>query len=212
MQQTVGHRPGASPAVVGLFLVVVGVLALFARQLGLDLFEAVGTWGWPFFVIVPGLVLLGAALLPAPPRGLGFAIAGSIVTTIGGLLLYQARADHWESWAYAWALIPMAAGVGTALYGSLIGASRLVGTGLRLITISAILLVVGWWFFESIFAGDTRLAGIDTWWPLGIIALGAVFVAGSFLRPRPTNDARPAPPAPPVTPEEAPRPASELPR
>jgi LiaF transmembrane domain len=208
VQQSVGHRSGASPAVLGLFLVIVGVIALFVRQLGIDLFEAIGAWSWPFFVIVPGLVLMGAALLPAPPRGLGFAIAGSVVTAIGVLLLYQTRADHWESWAYAWAIIPMAAGIGTFLYGALIRASRLIGAGLRLITISTILLVVGWWFFEGIFAGGRPFAGIDSWWPLGLIALGAVFVAGSFRGPRPTSV---APPAPPTTPEAVPGQTTELP-
>ena len=55
------------------------------------------------------------------PRGLGFAIAGTIVTTIGFLLLYQDSTGHWESWAYAWALLTLAAGLGTLIYGLAIG-------------------------------------------------------------------------------------------
>lgn len=194
MQGTVGHRSGMGPAALGLILVVIGAGALIVRQLGFDLFEAVGSQGWPFLIIVPGLVLLGAALLPAPPKGLGFAIAGSIVTAIGGLLLYQARSEHWESWAYAWALIPMAGGIGTLLYGLLTRASSLVASGLWMASISAIMLVAGAWFFEGIFAGELRFAEIGEWWPVAVIAVGVVIVLASFLR-RP----RTMSPAPPTT-------------
>ena len=51
---------------------------------------------------------------------MGFAIAGSIVTTVGSVLLYQQTTGHWESWAYAWALVgPGAAGLGMLVYGLL---------------------------------------------------------------------------------------------
>lgn len=45
----------------------------------------------------------------------GLTIPGSIITTIGLLLLYQETFDHFESWAYAWALIPTAVGVGIVI-------------------------------------------------------------------------------------------------
>ena len=197
MQGTVGRRSGMGPAALGLVLVVIGAGALLLRQLGFDLFDAVGPWSWPFFVIVPGVVLLGAALMPAPPKGLGFAVAGSIVTAIGGLLLYQSRTDHWESWAYAWAVIPMAGGIGTILYGLFTRASSLISSGLWMAAISAIMLIVGAWFFEGIFAGDLRFAEIGEWWPVAIIAVGVVIVLGSFLRLRPAST-RTAPPSAPT--------------
>ena len=192
MHQTVGSRPGIAPATLGLVLIVVGVAAVIVRELNINVFASIGDWGWPFFVIVPGLLLLGAALVPAPPRGLGFAIAGTVVTTIGGLLLYQTQTNHWESWAYAWALIPMASGLGTFLYGVLTRTSTMITAGLWMAGIAAILFAVGAWFFEGIFAGDTRFADIGNWWPMAVIAVGAVILVGSFLRPRPTPTAPPA--------------------
>lgn len=184
MQGMLGRRSGMGPATLGLILVVIGAGALIVRQLGFDLFEAVGPRDWPFVIIVPGVVLLGAALLPAAPKGLGFAIAGSIVTAIGGLLLYQTRSDHWESWAYAWAVIPMAGGIGMLLYGLLTRASSLVVSGLWMAAISTVMLFVGAWFFEGIFAGDLRFAQIGEWWPVAVIAVGVVIVLASFLRRR----------------------------
>jgi hypothetical protein len=74
---------------VGLLLVAAGVAAFGARQAGFDPFEALGDNGWPLFVIVPGLVLLGASVVPPVPHGVGFAIAGSIVTIVGLVLLFR---------------------------------------------------------------------------------------------------------------------------
>ena len=139
-----------------------------------------------------------------PPKGLGFAIAGSIVTAIGILLLYQSSTGHWESWAYAWAVIPMAAGIGSFLYGALTRTSGLITGGLWLAAIGAILLIVGAWFFEGIFAGEERFAESGNWWPVAAVAIGAVILFGSFVRPRltvsppPANAATPATPATPA--------------
>ncbi|HEX4898103.1 MAG TPA: hypothetical protein VFV53_07040, partial [Candidatus Limnocylindrales bacterium] len=197
MQQTVGRRSGAGPAVLGLLLVAVGVVALIVRQLDVAFFEWMGEWGWPLYVIVPGLVLLGAALAPAPPKGLGFAVSGAVVTTIGGLLLYQAQSGHWESWAYTWALIPLAGGLGTLAYGLLTRTRTMITSGTWMAGIAAIMFVVGAWFFEGIFSGDMRFAELGTWWPVTLIAIGAVIVLASFLRPRL------APSAPPPAPTDS---------
>ena len=109
--RTYRRRNGlASPA---RFLFVAGVGWLVARDLRLDPFAPIADAGWPFFVIIPGVILMLSSLIPKPPGGVGFAIAGSIVTTVGLVLLYQEQTAHWESWAYAWALVgPGAAGLG----------------------------------------------------------------------------------------------------
>ena len=73
---------------------------------------------WPLYVIVPGLVLLIVGLVVRQEPGLGLTIAGSIVTTVGLVLLYQESTGHWATWTYAWALVgPTAAGVGMVLSG-----------------------------------------------------------------------------------------------
>ena len=196
MQQSVGNRNAMAPAVLGVLLIAVGIVALALREFGTNILPSIGEWGWPFFIILPGVVLLGLSLVPAPPRGIGFATAGAIVTTVGTLLLYQSRSGHWESWAYAWALIPLGTGVAMALYGLLARASGMVTSGLWMAAIATVLFVVGAWFFEGIFAGEDRFIDAGNWWPVAAIAIGAVIVLASFLRPRQPTDSTPAPRAP----------------
>lgn len=185
MQQTIGHRPGLAPMGLGVGLIVVGAVALVVRELGFNFSNAIGEWGWPLFVIVPGLVLLAASIVPAPPRGLGFAIAGAIVTTVGALLMYQNQSGHWESWAYAWALLPIAAGLALMLYGTAFAHSRdLITTGLWIAGIAAIILALGAWYFEGIFAGEPRPIDVANSWPLLVIAIGGLLTAVALFGPR----------------------------
>ena len=44
--------------------------------------------------------------------------AGMEVVYIGLLLFYQNTFNHFESWAYAWALIPFAVGIGLVINGT----------------------------------------------------------------------------------------------
>jgi hypothetical protein len=167
---------------VGTLLVLAGIAAIVLRQAGFDLDNELFETGWPLFVIVPGLALLTASVFPAPPRGVGFAIAGSIVTSVGLLLFYQQSSGHWESWSYAWTLIgPGAAGLGLLGYGLLFRVRDFMTTGAWLVTISAVLFVVGFWFFETIFESGRVPVDLDAWWPVGLIGLGvAVLVGGMF--------------------------------
>lgn len=183
MQQTFDRRSLSAPAVLGLILIVVGGSALIVREAGLDPSRAIGDWGWPFFVIVPGLVLLLASLIPTPPKRLGFATAGAVITTVGGLLLYQSQTGHWESWAYAWALIPAGAGVAMALHGLLARRRSIVNAGLWMTGIAGTLFLVGAWYFEGIFRGDQRFAQAGDLWPVAIVAIGVALVLRVVLLP-----------------------------
>jgi hypothetical protein len=186
------QRPTTTTAVVGLLLIAAGAVALVLRTIGVNLFEAIGPWGWPFFVIVPGVVLLALSLVPVPPKGVGFAIGGAVVTTVGSLLLYQSQTGHWESWSYAWALIPTMVGVAMTMYGLLAGARGLVTSGSWMAGISFGLFLVGGWFFEGLFAGEQRPLDVANWWPIGLMILGALFVIRAVItRPEtmpPTNE------------------------
>lgn len=183
MQDTRTGRRTDGRVAFGLVLVLVGAAVLVLRQMGTDVIAAIEPAGWPFFVIIPGVVLLGASLIPTPPRGVGLAIAGAIVTTIGTMLFVMQLNEWWQSWAYAWALIPAGAGVGSLLYG-LYGRQRdLVGNGLRLIAIAGVLFLVGAWFFETTFATGRAPIDLSTWWPVIVIALGVVAVIGGIVAP-----------------------------
>jgi hypothetical protein len=177
-------------AVVGALLVCAGVAWFVMRELRFDPFAAVADAGWPYFVIIPGFGLLVLSLIPTPPRGLGFAIAGAIVTTVGTVLLYQATTAHWESWAYAWALVgPGAAGLGMLVYGLVFRQRDLVPVGARLVAIAAALFVAGYWYFETVFATGRAPVDPGVWWPVVIVLVGLVaLVSGLAGRGRGTSD------------------------
>jgi hypothetical protein len=109
-------------------LVVVGGLFLAGEQLNIGW----GDYGWPLFVIVPGLVLFVLGLTIRDEVGLGMTIPGGIVTAVGLVLLYQSTYDAYASWAYAWALVaPGSVGVSLFSFGVLHRKLDLVDAGLR---------------------------------------------------------------------------------
>ena len=93
-------------AALGLLLVVGGLAALLLQMTGVPL--DLGRLYWPYFIVIPGIVIFATGLLTATRGPL---IGGAVVTTVGLILLYQDSADHYESWAYAWALIPAVSGL-----------------------------------------------------------------------------------------------------
>src|SRR5688572_23511489 len=91
--------PGrTAPVLLGIGLIAIGIAFLVLQQMELD----IGEQGWPLFVIVPGIALIALGL--TLPQGSGLVVGGTVTTIIGLILLYQNSTDHWESWAYAWAL------------------------------------------------------------------------------------------------------------
>jgi hypothetical protein len=171
------HRPDRDGRLLfGGGLMVVGLVALAMTLGDIDPAQWLGGSGWTLFVIVPGVLLLSAGLLTDRPAAEGLAIAGSIVTTIGVLMLTMDQTGRWDAWAYAWALIPMAAGVGIVLHGLRAGDRSAVTAGVRLGVIGLFLLIVGAWFFETLFStGETPIA-LGDGWPVLLVALGAIVV------------------------------------
>src|SRR5215213_10302477 len=131
---------------LGVLLIVMGVLFFVGQAVGFDL----GRFGWPFFVIIPGLALSGVGLAAGGPTGERVTPLGAAVTMVGVILLYQNAADHFESWAYAWALVfPTSIGMGQIVYGSLKGRKELVTTGWRLgLVMVGIVLLVGGFLYR----------------------------------------------------------------
>lgn len=182
MQQSFFRRPTTRLEFAGLVLIGVGWAALVLRALGPDVLPSIAAQGWPVFIIIPGVVLLALSLAAVPPRGVGLATGGAAVTTVGSLLLYQSQTGHWESWAYAWALIPAAGGIAMATYGAITRTRPLVTSGTWMAGIAFGLFVAGAWFFEGLFAGEPRPLDLVNAWPIGVMVLGVLLILAAILR------------------------------
>jgi len=176
------RRSRGSPgtAALGAILIVVGVVFFAGQQLNID-------WGdaaWPFYVIAPGLALLAFGLTQA--NGSGLTVAGSIVTIVGGVLLYQNATDHWESWAYAWALVgPGGSGLGMLLYGTRSGNSKMARGGFWQVLTAIGLFAAGFVFFEGIIGISGRPWPLPNWvLPTAIIAIGLLVLFRGFTSRR----------------------------
>jgi hypothetical protein len=197
-----------SSVVLGLLLIVAGVAFLVMQWYSIDLPFDLGSVGWPLFIIAPGVVLLLVGLfLPAAP-GSGLTIAGSIVTTVGLILAYQASTDHYASWAYAWALVaPASVGAGMFLWGLLHVRGRMVREGLGALAVGVVLFIVGFAFFEGVLnvGGGRGLAPLGRQaLPIALIVAGlAVIVSRLWPRRRGRVD-WPVPPASPQPLADAP--------
>src|SRR5580765_6794564 len=123
--------------ILGIILIALGGFFLAERVVGFDL----GHYGWPFFVIVPGVLLFAAALATADVRaGTGLATAGGITTTVGLVLAVQNATGLWATWAYAWALVgPGGTGLGLLANGLLRRRRDLVSAGSRTLGLALVL-------------------------------------------------------------------------
>lgn len=153
-----------------------GLVLLGAWLLALRLLPALDRWvqgalDWPVFVIGAGALMFLVGLLAQAP---GMAIPAAIVSGSGGLLYWQNATGNWESWAYAWALIPGFVGLGIVLMGLLQGGDReSLRGGSWLLVISLVLFTV-----FGTFLGGPNLLG--PYWPALLILLG-LFLLGRSL-------------------------------
>lgn len=173
-------RGGGSSLALGVVLVVVGLFALGVVLFDIDLTQ----YGWPLFVIVPGLTLLVVGFLGG---GSGASVPGGIVTMLGLVLAYQNSTGDWPSWAFAWALIAPG-GVGLGLY---LQALRdrdpvMLRRGRTLVFVAALIFMIGFVFFESILG----ISGLDygifgkAALPALLIVIGIILLVRSVQRSR----------------------------
>jgi hypothetical protein len=101
-----------------------------------------------------------------------------IMCGIGGLLYWQNATGNWDSWAYAWTLIPGFVGVGVFLAELLEGklTSAIQGGG-WLILISLTMFVI----FASFLGGPEW---IGPYWPALLILVGVAMLVRTFFRSR----------------------------
>jgi hypothetical protein len=166
-----------SSLAAALILIALGAWFLAVELLPPVRAIAYGRNTWPLQIVGVGALMLVIALITASP---GWAVPACIVGGLGGLLYWQNVTGNWESWAYAWTLIPGFVGVGIILAGLLEGRPRsaFVGGGW---TIFASLLLFG--IFGS-FLGGLSLVG--QLWPVLLIVAGVILLGQAFARSRRT--------------------------
>jgi hypothetical protein len=173
---TPDRRGSSGTALLGILLITVGVFFFIGQWLNID-------WGaatWPFYVIAPGLALMAWGLTQRD--GSGLTVAGSITTMVGLVLLYQNATGHWESWAYAWALVgPGGSGLGMLLYGTRSGNRKMARDGFWQILVAIGLFVAGFIFFEGIIGISGERLPLPEWvLPVAVIAIGLLVLVRGF--------------------------------
>ncbi|MGE5597910.1 MAG: hypothetical protein ACM3XS_00850 [Bacteroidota bacterium] len=161
---------------VGLGLIGLGAVMLLSRLAGLTAGRI-----WPFFVLLPGVLFFSGLALDGHATVGWLAIPGSVLIVLSLLLFYQNLTGHWESWAYAWALVmPTSVGIGLAIQGRRSGERHVRETGAELIRTGLAVFAVMGAFFELVlnisrFRSD-RLGGIA--WSALLIAVGLYLLCG----------------------------------
>jgi hypothetical protein len=152
-------------------LVLLGVAILAVQLLpGLQLW-----FSWPWIIIGLGVLMLVIGSATGVPA---LAIPACIIAGFGGILYYQSASGDWDSWAYIWSLIPGFVGVGIVLSG-LLGeeGGEAMRAGGWLVLISLVLFAA----FGSLFGA---LGMMGPYWPVLLILLGLLLLAGPLLRAR----------------------------
>jgi hypothetical protein len=173
---------------IGVLLIVLGLLFLAGEELHIDW----SGYGWPMWVIVPGAVMLVLGLAIPNEAGLGLAIPGGIIATVGLILAFQDSTNAYASWAYAWALVaPGSVGVSLFLYGLLHRRFDLLDAGLRTAAVGLGLFVGFGLFFENVVGLDESGSGtvLRDAMPFLAVALGVIIVLlNVFPRPHRHGD------------------------
>lgn len=157
----------------GLLLVLAGAFFLLMQFVPAFQSWVNTTMDWPWFIIGAGALLFVfgfAFMLP------GMLVAACVVGGIGGLLYWQNLTGNWESWSYAWALIPGFSGVGILLASLIDRTGEFTAMrGLDTIFSSLILFLI----FGS-FLGGFNLLG--SYWPLLLVLAGVMILLRTLLR------------------------------
>jgi hypothetical protein len=163
---------GGEMALGGLLLLL-GIAVLLGQAFQLDL----GRVGWPFFVIVPGLGLLGVGLTTPGRLGEVLATVGGLVTMAGLVLLVQNATDRFETWAYAWTLVVLVGpGIGRWLLGVVRGRGDLAASGGWLIGAGLVGFLVLAVFFEVVVGISGRPFGSAGRYGLALLLIVAGLV------------------------------------
>ena len=164
--------------VLAVTLIAAGVIILVVRRFG----GAAETL-WPFFIIIPG-VALAALATTGSWQSKTAAAAGTVIAGIGVILWVQEATDYYQSWAYAWALLPAFAGLGLAIVAYREGDESAKATARGLMQWGGAGFVVLAVAFETLIFHERVIFG--GWLlPLLLIAAGAFLLFGAPGRSKP---------------------------
>ena len=182
MDDSGGQRWLGWETALGGLLLLLGIVVWLGQALELDL----GRVGWPFFVIVPGLAVLGLGLAATGRLGEVLATIGGVVTMAGLVLLVQNTTDRFETWAYAWTLLLVGAGIGRWLVGVMRSRRDLAASGGWLIATGLVAFLVLAVFFEVIIGIGGRPVGSASRYGLAalLILAGLVLLGRRLLAAR----------------------------
>ncbi len=161
--------------ILGTLLIAFGALVFLG-----EIFKATLSDFWPFFIIAAGLMFFLAMVLAGKSTGY-LAIPGSIITTIGLILLFQNLTNRWESWSYAWALIPLSVGVGLWIFGRFSDLEDLRRAGRHVMNIGLVLFIVFGVFFELLIGISGANRTNNLMWPLALVALGVYLILSRLI-------------------------------
>jgi hypothetical protein len=147
------HGSQATRTIGALVLIALGALFLASNILNIRF----NFWdfGWPLFVLVPGLAFLFFAIT-GDKNSVGLIYPGAVVTGTGAILFYQNFTGNWESWAYAWALYPLFVGVALSYEGYRRNQPNNIATGRSMIMGGFIAFVIFGAFFELMIFNDNE--------------------------------------------------------
>jgi hypothetical protein len=171
---------------LGGLLWLLGIVVGLGQVLELEL----GRVGWPFFVIVPGLGLLGLGLTAAGRLGEVVAMIGGVISVNGLVLLVQNATDRFDTWAYAWTLVVLVGpGIGRWLVGVVRGRGDLARSGGWLIAVGLVAFGVLAVLFEVVIGIGGRGYGAGGRYGLAVLLIGAglVLVGRRLLAVRRTS-------------------------
>ena len=155
---------------LGLVLVLTGGLFLADQILGTGFMIVY----WPLLILLFGITFF-VGMLVAGKRGAGLAIPGTLLVTLGILLFIQNWFNLWITWAYAWALLISATGLGMLIMNSYLKGEGLQRAAGVVIGIGLALFV----FFGVLFEIILDIAGSDV--QSGIFLGAGLILLGIFV-------------------------------
>ncbi|NLT73781.1 MAG: hypothetical protein GXX94_06245 [Chloroflexi bacterium] len=157
------------PLYLGLLMVAVGATLAGVQLLGALLGRSAWPLLWPLLVLDVALAFWLPLVVWRGRRSLaGLAVPGIVLALNGLILLYQSLTGQWRTWAYLWALEPIALGA-AFLYmaGAGVGGQGLRSVGLWFMGVGGLLLLLA----ISLYGGWLAYIG-----PMLLIAVGLLLL------------------------------------